>query len=90
MTSFRRRGCKLIKDEIADRLWVYDLVEDPDELHPLKDLDAPLAQAIVRDARLAERRLNAYRSALSSETTRSSIPPQILEKLESLGYVGAR
>ena len=90
MRSFRRRGCKLIRDEVTGRLWVYNLLEDPDELHPLKSLDTPLAQGIVRDARLAERRLNAYRNALSSETSGSSIPPQVLEKLESLGYVGGR
>jgi arylsulfatase A-like enzyme len=88
MISFRRGASKLIQDEITGRSWVYNLLEDPDELHPLRDVDSPLVQGIMRDALLARQRLIAYRNAGPGEITASNITPELRKKLESLGYIG--
>jgi arylsulfatase A-like enzyme len=90
LRSFRRSGRKLIRDEVTDRAWVYNLLEDPGELSPVQDIHSSLVQAATGDARLGEKWLAEYQNTiLPGPAATSHIPPALLEKLRSLGYVGS-
>ena len=63
---------------------VFDLLADPAEQTPL---EAPAAAAL-RDAEQGREWLKAFRAALPTEGARLALPPEVLAKLRSLGYVG--
>jgi choline-sulfatase len=67
---------------LAPRPELYDLREDPHELRNLADADGARAQAMR--AALLRRMQGEARAAATV-----SVPPDVLEKLGALGYVGA-
>ena len=83
LRAFRRTSRKLINDMNLRQAETYDLAADPSEQHPLAE---PLTAAI-EDAEQGRARLKAYIQALPSGEAESDIPPEVLAKLKSLGYV---
>lgn len=84
LRSFRRLDRKVINDLNRERAEFFDLRADPDEQKPLEN---PSALA-SRDAEQGRERLKAFMKALPTQGAQSDIPPEVLEKLKSLGYVG--
>ena len=85
MRSFRRLEHKVIVDELTGCTWVYNLFEDPSELRALSDPNDAFVRDAVRDVEQGMRWMARY--AVAATKDGSQIPPQLLEKLRSLGYV---
>lgn len=88
MRSFRRRDHKVIVDQLTGRTWVYDLAHDPAERTPIADGNASLVKTAMRDVALGEQWLATFGGAASVAQGTSRMPPEVLEKLRTLGYVG--
>lgn len=84
LRSFRRADHKLINDLNRQRAELFDLRVDPGEQRPLADHDA----AESRDAEQGRAWLRAFMRAWPAGDAESAIPPEVLAKLKSLGYVG--
>ena len=70
---------------LAPRPELYDLDQDPGELHNLVDRDANRARAYRSGV---EQQLRREQAALrGSEPAAATVPPDMLEKLGALGYV---
>ncbi len=70
----------------APRPELFDLKEDPGELHNLASTSAATAEAL-RGA--LARRLEVERTTAAAPAAAAAIPPELLEQLGALGYVGA-
>jgi arylsulfatase A-like enzyme/Flp pilus assembly protein TadD len=71
---------------LAPKPELYDLERDPGELHNLADVEPARARALRASI---EARLKQEQTAARSETAAAGIPPEVLERLGALGYVGA-
>lgn len=87
LRSFRRLDRKMIKDLNRKRAVVFDLLADPAEQAPLEDSLAPAARTARQDADQGRKWLREFRKALPAGEAKSDIPPEVLDKLRSLGYV---
>ncbi len=89
LRSIRRADYKLIWDEETDGGNVFDLHADPGELHALPRADLAQVKRALEEYRAALHWLDEFRAAQPAKGTSSStIPPGVLERLRSLGYVG--
>ena len=70
---------------LAPRHELYDLQNDPGELHDLSASE-PAKAAAMRSA--IEATLRTEQITARSDTARAGIPPEVLERLGALGYVG--
>jgi arylsulfatase A-like enzyme/Flp pilus assembly protein TadD len=70
---------------LAPRHELYDLENDPGELHDLSASE-PTKVAAMRSA--IEATLRTEQITARSDTARAGIPPEVLERLGALGYVG--
>jgi arylsulfatase A-like enzyme/Flp pilus assembly protein TadD len=79
---------------VRDRRWkyilapkpeLYDLDRDPGELRNLADAEPARARALRGSI---EARLKTEQAAARTETAAAGIPPEVLERLGALGYVG--
>ena len=84
LRSYRRLDRKVINDLNRARSQFFDLDADPGEQRQLED---PSARAL-QDVERGRAWLKAFRKALPAGGTQSAIPPEVLAKLKSLGYVG--
>ncbi len=84
LRSYRRVDRKLINDLNRQRADLFDLRADPGEQKPLVDHPA----TVLRDAEQGRAWLKAFMQAWPAGDTESAIPPELLAKLKSLGYVG--
>lgn len=89
MRSFRWPDRKLIEDLLTGKSWAYDLQTDPGELRPVHSPDDPLMRAARTSAEPGKHRLESVREARGAATASSTVPPQILNQLKSLGFVGS-
>ncbi len=88
LRSNRRNEYKLIYDEKNSQGVVFDLRVDPAEQSVLKDTDSPVVKAAVRDRQWTAAWIRSFRKALPIVPTTSQIPPQVLQQLKTLGYIG--
>jgi choline-sulfatase len=70
---------------LAPKPELYDLDRDPGEQHNLVDGEPAKARALRGSI---EARLKTEQSAARSESAAAGIPPELLERLGALGYVG--
>ncbi|UCC30775.1 MAG: sulfatase [Phycisphaerales bacterium] len=88
MRAVRRGNRKLIHDMLTGRSYVYNLVSDPGEQHPIFDE----SDAVFRVSHADFRRAQAWiQSALEGNPVASAmqpIPDDVRTKLQSLGYIG--
>jgi arylsulfatase A-like enzyme len=84
LRSYRRSDRKMINDLNRHQTAVFDLRADPGEQQPLDEVPP----AVTQDAERAREWLRAFRQALPTDGTQSTIPPEVLAKLKSLGYIG--
>jgi hypothetical protein len=96
MRSYRRPGRKLIKDFTTGCTWIYDLESDPREARPLHLQTSTIVAEAQRDAQLGEAWLAALRRSGPGPRVvrrptgqKSGIPSEVLQQLESLGYIGS-
>ena len=82
LRAFREGRFKYIA---APRPELYDLKDDPGELRNLLDTQAAKAEAL-RGA--LARRLLAERTTATAPAAAAAVPPELLEQLGALGYVG--
>ncbi len=87
MRSFRRLTHKVILDQLTGHTWVYDLAKDPGELAPIQDLRGAVFQDAMRDVEMGRRWLAEFGGGRTDTDRPSDLPPKLLEKLRSLGYV---
>ncbi len=82
--SIRTRNHKLLFDRDTRELWLYDLVQDPEEQQNVAENQAEIAAKLQHrlQAHIAE---STARGTLEAEP--APIPEDILKKLRSLGYV---
>lgn len=71
---------------LAPKAELYDLERDPGELRNLADAEPARARALRGSI---EARLKLEQRAARSTTAAAGIPPEVLERLGALGYVGA-
>ena len=71
---------------LAPKPELYDLENDPGELKNLVDVDPAKASAMRASL---ETRLRAEKTAVRTDTAAAGIPPEQLERLGALGYIGA-
>jgi len=90
LRSFRRSGGKLISDEKAGQIAMFDLRSDPGESAPFHDVSAEdeWVQALLQDKRQATKWLDGFRAAQPAATATSEIPEALRRQLQSLGYLG--
>jgi arylsulfatase A-like enzyme len=90
LRSFRRNGRKLLENELNDKVYLFDLADDPGEQRPLTDIDAPVqwVRDMLDDARLGRQWLTEFRNSMPEATATSDIPDDLRRQLESLGYLG--
>lgn len=70
---------------LAPKQELYDLDRDPGELHNLADAEPARVRALRGSI---EARLKTEGTAARTETAAAGIPPELLERLGALGYVG--
>ncbi|MBU0640711.1 MAG: sulfatase-like hydrolase/transferase [Planctomycetes bacterium] len=87
LRSFRRAQRKMILDEEHRQAMVFDLGADPGEKEPLPQA-SPMAQAMQKDVTWARQRVLAFKERLSLDKSASDIPPDVLRKLQAMGYIG--
>jgi hypothetical protein len=83
LRAFRRSDYKLINDLNRHAKEVFDLSADAGEQQPLEEVPAELAKEVER----AREWLRAFRQALPTDATQSTIPPEVLARLKGLGYI---
>jgi choline-sulfatase len=71
---------------LAPKPELYDLDRDPGELHNLVDAEAGRARALRGSI---EARLELEERTAHTESAAAGIPPEMLERLGALGYIGA-
>lgn len=71
---------------LAPRPELYDLARDPSEAHNLADAEPARARALGAGL---ERHLEQEKTLQPASGSLASIPPDLLERLGALGYVGA-
>ena len=86
--SFRRPDRKAILHEPTGNTVIFDLQADPAEKSPLPNIQSPLAQTMLADMRNATKWLIEQRQRHETNTTATTLPDQVRQQLESLGYIG--
>ena len=86
--SFRRPDRKAILHEPTGGTVIFNLQADPAEKNPLPNTQSPLAQAMLADMRNAIKWLIEQRQRHETNTTATTLPDQVRQQLESLGYIG--
>jgi choline-sulfatase len=71
---------------LAPKPELYDLDRDPGELHNLVDAEPARARALRGGI---EARLKLEQATAHTESAAAGIPPEMLERLGALGYIGA-
>jgi tetratricopeptide (TPR) repeat protein len=71
---------------LAPKPELYDLDRDPGELRNLVDAEPARARALRASI---ETRLKVEQTAAHSESAAAGVPPEMLERLGALGYIGA-
>ncbi len=77
-------GFKLIHDDVTRKVELYDLAQDPGELHDLAEAKPDVAQSLL--ARLE--RLHATAKEGATAGTKLELSEDELEELRALGYAG--
>ena len=88
LRCFRRPDRKRIWHIAVNAGVVYDLQADPAESTPLADRNAPVVKATKADAHWSGEFLKAFRQRHPQSPRLSELPATVLERLESLGYLG--
>ena len=86
--SFRRPDRKAILHEPTGNTMIFNLHADPAEKNPLPNVQSPLAQAMIADMRNTTKWLLEQRRRHETNTTATTLPDQVRQQLESLGYIG--
>lgn len=84
LRAFRRPEWKLLLDLNERRSLAFDLKADPGEQRPLPEIP----RQILEESRRAADRLKNYRDAMPPPGMPGVIPPEVLRKLRSVGYLG--
>jgi arylsulfatase A-like enzyme len=88
MRSYRQVDRKLIVNRKHKAGVAFNLLNDPAEQSPIQDRHGVLMQALQRDSERSLKWLAEFREALPPGRSTSEIPPELLQKLKSLGYIG--
>ncbi len=88
LRTIRTERWKLFDDMVHERHLYVNLTDDPHEQRLLTDLDTPAGRMLERRYANITRRLEAFRARMGSDGERSTIPPEVMQRLKGLGYVG--
>jgi arylsulfatase A-like enzyme len=87
--SIRTLEWKFTDHRTRDLRWYVELLSDPHERQPVKDLTTSRGRQISARYDRVLKDLDAHRSRVLAATEPSEIPERVLKQLETLGYVGS-